>query len=72
MAGEIDSTNRFAVAVKGTKIVILAFGRVLEYDEAMNLAAWLVASADALAVLGGDEFSGETDFDAWLNAVRAT
>lgn len=71
MAGEINTINRFAVGVRGDEVVIMAFGRRLGYDEAMNLAAWLVATAEVIA-LSADEFSGETNFDAWLNAVRAT
>lgn len=71
MAGEIDTVNRFAVGTRGNTVVILKWGRQLTYEETMNLAAWLVASAEVIASTG-DEFSGETDFDAWLNAVRAT
>lgn len=72
MAGAINAANRFHVGARGNDIVILSFGRVLKYEEAMNLAAWLVTIAQAQAEFAGDEFSGETDFDAWLNAVRAS
>lgn len=71
MAGEIDTTNKFGVGVRGNNVVVLKWGRVLTFDEAMNLAAYIVATAEAVAGREADMFSGETDFDTWLNAVRA-
>lgn len=72
MAGEIDATNRFAVGVRKNKVIVLKWGRELTHDEAMNLAAWLVASAEVISSEVADEFSGQSDFDAWRNAVRST
>jgi hypothetical protein len=42
----------FLVGGHGDKIAILAFGRELIKDQALNLAAWLVALADP----GGERF----------------
>lgn len=67
----IDTVNKFAVGTRGKSIVILAFARTLTVDEAYNLAAWLVAQAEIVAE-HEPGVSGETDFDAWLNAVRST
>lgn len=76
MAGEIDTTNRFGVGARGDFIILMKFGVRLSVDDAYNLAAYLVAMAESvtLSKLRGDEVSvsGETDFDAWLNAVRNT
>lgn len=52
----------FAVSVAGDKIAILDFERELSRQQALNLAAWLVAMADPK----GD------DFKAYLDAVRNT
>lgn len=65
----VDTTNYFAVGVRGDGIVILKWGRLLTVPQALNLAAWLVANAEAIAV-SADEFSGQTDFDTYLQAVR--
>lgn len=74
MAGEIDVANKFGVGVRGETVVVLKWGRVLTHDEAMNLAAYLVTNAEVIssAHVQTDDFSGQSDFDAWLNAVRAT
>jgi hypothetical protein len=67
----IDTVNSFAVGVRENRIVILAFGRTLTVEQAYNLAAWLVVQAEIVAE-HEPGVSGETDFDAWLNAVRST
>jgi len=40
------------VAGHGDKIAIIAFGQELTHEQALNLAAWLVAMTDP----GGEEF----------------
>lgn len=72
MAGEIDVTNKFGVGVRRKTVVILRWGQQLSADDAMNLAAYLVAMAEAIAGETPDDLSGARDFDAWLNAIRAT
>lgn len=42
----------FMVGTRGDNITIMAFGRELTREQALNLAAWLVALTDPL----GDEF----------------
>lgn len=42
----IDTTNRFLVGVQGEQIAILKLGRSMSKDDALNLAAYLVALAD--------------------------
>ena len=42
----------FMVGGRGDKIAIMAFGRELTKEQALNLAGWLVALADP----GGEEF----------------
>lgn len=71
MAGEIDVTNKFGVGVRGPNVIVMKFGARISYDDAMNLAAYLVAMAETISATT-DDFSGEVDFDRWLNAVRAT
>ena len=51
----------FMVGARGDKIAILAFGRELTREQALNLSAWLVALADP----GGEEF--KKYFDAVCN-----
>jgi hypothetical protein len=70
MAGEIDTTNRFGVGARGEWVIIMKFGARISHDDAMNLAAYLVAMAETISGDAPDTFSGETNFDAWLNAVR--
>jgi hypothetical protein len=70
MAGEIDTTNRFGVGMRGEWIIVMKFGARLTHDDAMNLAAYLVSAAERISGDAPDTFSGETHFDAWLNAVR--
>lgn len=52
----------FMVSGRGDKIAILAFGRELTREQALNLAGWLVALADPV---GGE-------FKKYLNAIRST
>lgn len=52
----------FIVGGRGDKIAVMAFGREVSREQALNLAAWLVALADP----GGDEF------ERYLAAVRNT
>ena len=54
--------NGFMVGGNGGKIVIVAFRQELTREQALNLAAWLVAIADPV----GDEFQ------KYLTAVRNT
>ena len=51
----------FMVGARGDKIAILAFGRELTREQALNLSAWLVALADP----DGEEF--KKYFDAVCN-----
>lgn len=69
----IDVTNKCAVTVKGNRVVILAFGRTLTANDALNLAAYLVVSAEMIQATGDvDKFDAGEEFDAWLQAVRST
>lgn len=52
----------FMVGAHGDKIAIMAFGRELTREQALNLAGWLVAMADPL----GD------DAAKYLEAIRNT
>lgn len=45
-APKIDTTNRYCVSMLGDDIVIRFPVRQLRREEALNLAAWLVAMAD--------------------------
>lgn len=47
----------FMVGARGDKIAIMAFGRELTKQQALNLAGWLVALADP----GGEEFKKYLD-----------
>ncbi len=61
----IDTTNRFFVAIQGDRIRIMRpLPPVLTRDEALNLAAHLVAMAD-----DGEQFDAALQFDAILQAV---
>jgi hypothetical protein len=42
----IDITNKFLVGAQVDRIIIMKPVQVLTNDEALNLAAWLVALAD--------------------------
>lgn len=47
MADELDTSNKFMVGVSGAHIVMLRPPRgSITKDDALNLAAWLVALAD--------------------------
>lgn len=60
---DIDTTNRFAVGLRGDdEIIVLRLGQRLTREDALNLAAYLVAVAD----------SSRKDFDRLLAAVLAT
>ena len=61
MAGEIDTTNRFFVGVQGDAVVLLRPVQRLSKDDALNLAAYLVALTDM-----------NNEFPAILEAVRNT
>lgn len=52
----------FMVGARGDKIAIMALGREVTREQALNLAAWLAVLADP----GGDEFQ------KYLTAVRNT
>jgi hypothetical protein len=60
----IDTTNRFAVGVNQTGVVILGTGRLLSgpltKDDALNLAAWLATLADPTG----------TEFPKYLEAIQ--
>ncbi len=64
MPETIDTLNRFMVAGSGDKVAVLGLrpGQLLTTDEALILAAWLVAVAGA----------NRNRFNAILNAVLAT
>ena len=61
---KIDTTNRYLVAAKADGSVVIMFQplRAMSKNDALLLAAWLVAIADPL----GD------DFKAVLEAVQST
>ncbi|TXH09640.1 MAG: hypothetical protein E6R03_16480 [Hyphomicrobiaceae bacterium] len=42
----LDSGNHFAVGMKGPTVVIVRMGKQLTREEALNLAAWIVALTD--------------------------
>lgn len=46
MTSEIDTTNKYLVSRRGGDILILATNARLSKENALNLAAWLVALAD--------------------------
>lgn len=56
---DIDTLNRFFVGARGDKVVILKFRTEISREEALNLAAWLVAIADH-----------DGEFEMTLAAVR--
>ena len=59
---DIDTTNRFLVSARGDEVLVLNPPRTgISRDDALNLAAWLVALAG-----GGEKFA------AVLRAVEAT
>jgi hypothetical protein len=57
----VDTTNICAVAINGDKIIILRPLSVLTKEQALQLAAYLVAMAD-----------DNNEFPALLEAVRST
>ena len=65
MTTDVDTSNRFMVAVQGGQLVTMrAVPQRLNKSEAMNLAAWL-------AVLADDEFADEGgQFQELLSAIR--
>lgn len=52
---EIDTTNKFIVAAQGDAIRVMRphMATAMSKDDALNLAAWLVALADP----GGERFA---------------
>lgn len=47
MADELNSSNKFMVGVSGARVVFLKpLPHTISMDDAVNLAAWLVALAD--------------------------
>jgi len=64
----LDTANRFLVAAQGTgdgfRTLIQRFRQVLTKDEAINLAAWLVAMSD--------HSPGHETFDRLLEAIENT
>lgn len=61
MAQELDTSNRFMVSAAGPNISIMRTPTTITRDDALNLAAWLVAMADR-----------EDKFPALLDAVQNT
>lgn len=61
-----DVTNKFGVGIQpatgGVQILALTGGRLIPKEDALNLAAWIVAVADPL---------GE-DFEIMMEQVMAT
>ncbi len=58
----MDTFNKFGVGINGRdEIVLTVIGRTIKREDALNLAAWIVAIADR-----GD------DFEVLLRAVRNT
>lgn len=67
----IDTTNKFLVAVHGDDVVIVNPRRRMDKDDALNLAAWLVALAGGLPpVIEGEQTKAR--FDAVYEAVCNT
>jgi len=63
MTDETNTLNKYAVGASGARIIILRPPRgSMSPDDAMNLAAWLVALADP----GGDKFA------ALLKTIKET
>lgn len=60
MTRAIDPFNKYMVGAMGERIVIAKHPGSMSHEEALLLAAWLVALADP----GGDKFMD------YLNAVR--
>jgi len=61
---EIDTVNDSLVAARGDKVLIMRLRPELSREEALRLAAWLVAIADM-----SEE---NADFKALLKAVQST
>ena len=63
MSEEIDTMNRFGVGVQGDGVVIVMPPRgIISKDDAILLAAWLVALADPL----------EDRFEKVLHAIQSS
>lgn len=43
---EIDTSNKFLVGINRDLIIVMMIRQTMSKDEALNLAAWLVALAD--------------------------
>lgn len=54
--------NGFMVGARGEMIAIMALGREITKDQALNLAAWLIALADP----------GQERFERFLEAIHNT
>lgn len=67
---EIDTTNQFAVGVRGDVVAILHEHRWLTPEQAINLAAWLVANAGVILEDSRDELRER--FLKTLDAVEST
>lgn len=52
----MDITNKFMVASRGDNVAILNMQSVMTPDEAINLAAWLVAVSDVKVIGKCEEF----------------
>ena len=64
----MDTTNKFLVGLHGNDLVLMRrVPQRLSVDDAMNLAAWLVALAD-MPEEGGE---GGSKFQKLLAAVRS-
>lgn len=62
MTSECDTLNKFMVGISGARITFLRpVPHTISMDDALNLAAWLVALAD-----------GRDKFPAVLEAVQST
>lgn len=71
----INTVNRCMVSASGDRIILLRPPARLEtmtHDEALTLAAWLVALADGPAIDEGGQDHSRGRFEQILEAVRNT
>lgn len=63
----IDTTNKFGVGVRGETVIVFKHQSALSTDDALLLAAYLVAMAD---VIGPDK--GRDQFNKVYEAITRT
>lgn len=69
---EIETLNRFLVGIQGDNVVIGRFAPRLTRNDAILLAAYLVAMADVVGLFGGPgEKRAEQLFAETLKAIQS-